>query len=115
MVLMFTSLCPHMMYKMGILKVVRSNLLHTECSVLTTPSFANFLWRILALGLLNVTCSGCSCVCTWFEFVLVSAQLELSLSLLVIVSAPLGLDLLSVLDHLESALVHLAIQTIYQI
>nr|GEX51485.1 hypothetical protein [Tanacetum cinerariifolium] len=46
------------------------------------------------------------------EFVLLSAPLELSLSRLVLASALLGLDLLSALDHLESALVHLAIQTI---
>ncbi|GKF68425.1 hypothetical protein Tco_0198104, partial [Tanacetum coccineum] len=60
------------------------------------------------------------------EFVLGFSPLESSLSQLVLVSAPLGLDLVSALgqlvsalghfesalDHLESALVHLAIQTI---
>ncbi|GJX08474.1 hypothetical protein Tco_0196406 [Tanacetum coccineum] len=53
------------------------------------------------------------------ELVLVFAPLESSLSHLVLVSAPLGLYLVSawvhvesVVVHLESALVHLAIQTI---
>ncbi|GJZ35231.1 hypothetical protein Tco_0581048 [Tanacetum coccineum] len=116
---MFTNLCPHM-YKMGILKVNCSNITpHSrQCFdyfLVFPTSFRGFLHLVsstLLVGVVLVVALGP-------EFVLGFSPLESSLSQLVLVSAPLGLHLVSalvhvesVVVHLESALVHLAIQII---
>ncbi|GJR69609.1 hypothetical protein Tco_0015674 [Tanacetum coccineum] len=86
------------------------------CLVLST-SFRGFLHLVSSMLLVLAVCMST----LGPEFVLVSAPLEylLSLSQLVFVSAPLSLDLVSALGHLESTLGHLesalgylAIQTI---
>ncbi|GJR15563.1 hypothetical protein Tco_0798215 [Tanacetum coccineum] len=74
--------------------------------------FLHLVSSMLLVGIVFVATLG-------LEFVLGFAPLESSLSQLVLVSAPLGLHLVSalvhvesVVVHLESALVHLTIQTI---
>ncbi|GKD28814.1 hypothetical protein Tco_1239592 [Tanacetum coccineum] len=113
---MFTNLCPHM-YKIGILKVNCSNITphSSQCFdyyVVFPTSFGGFLHLVssmLLVGVVLVAALGP-------KFVLGFALLESSLSPLVLMSAQLGLHLVSALVHvesvvvfLESALVHLAI------
>ncbi|GJR26427.1 hypothetical protein Tco_1102659 [Tanacetum coccineum] len=116
---MFTDLCPHM-YKIGILIVNCSNITpHSrQCFdyYLVFPTFfRGFLHLASSMQLIVVVLVGT----LGLEFVLGFAPLESSLSQLVLVSASLGLHLVStwvhvesVVVHLVSALIHLAIQTI---
>ncbi|GKC21020.1 hypothetical protein Tco_1023170 [Tanacetum coccineum] len=125
---MFTNLCAYM-YKMGILTTVSTSI-KIQGSVLTIALFSQlyledsctwhpqcsllwlFLWLVPELVVELVLALGP-------ELVLEFAPVELGLSHLDLQSTPLGLQLVSAQVHvefvvvqLESALVHLAIQTI---